>query len=845
MNFKDNDTATLVMKTLAGEQRAYEELVIRYERAVIAAARDVTGNEYIAEDAAQDAFVSAWMKLDMLREPEKFGSWVCRISKNCAKNLAVRYRDYINFDDVANREYETGECYDELLLACEDENDSALQSGISTLPEKIKTVIRLHYFEGYSIAEIADMTKVKTGTVKWQLHEGRKRLRKGLDAMNEKENDTLVQKVMKKIEELKLFCHRNNREGFEKIYADVLSETEALPESEKKYSALADVLQLGFWYLPGEKNNEIFARMKEAAERGKNDDVMQTVVSREHGKLSGKEKIEYMRDKQIPYLEENGFLKSLGYVLFWLGRVYFLAGDKEAGFASFERVKNVLSPSDKYYACAIAAIKMEKTRAEKNAKSMSMSAVANVFRFDGGKLYLLSQPGYGEGGGEWLTRADYIIGIMFICDGIIYDEAMKPGETYKGSDGISSLAFVSGHESVNTAMGVFENCELWISRNQTMVCKMYIKENVGVVRFECSESGETDVVTLKSYEIKGGSGKIPFAAGNRWEYSRDISGNIFEYANEMSVTSFDGRDAVMWHEFHTLRSKYDENSFDDMMLSVRRDYVKTDGEGEHLADISGALKRAGELIKTPFEHAYYSAASSVMERIMATDTEFNPGRTAHGMWNFFNYDTVSEECGKTRITDNRRYSFEWKDRVSGAAYPLLYNDILGILNDSLGYIYNSEWQPGYSEKIKHNEYRYNIETELSCIDAGKITVVAGDFDGCMCVMLDVKGFSGGLGYRNGKKEYYFAPGIGIIRAVSYYKNGTLKAVYELSSYKGEGEGYMPLSCGMFRRYEATGLTEGHIASSEYTCALRENGTPVIFENREGIKLLNLRDDTTE
>ena len=63
---------TLVMLTLAGEQDAYEVLVRRYQRAVVSAAASVTHNPFMAEDAAQDAFVTAWMKLDTLQEPQKF-----------------------------------------------------------------------------------------------------------------------------------------------------------------------------------------------------------------------------------------------------------------------------------------------------------------------------------------------------------------------------------------------------------------------------------------------------------------------------------------------------------------------------------------------------------------------------------------------------------------------------------------------------------------------------------------------------------------------------------------------------------------------------------------------------
>lgn len=58
MLHQDKSDETLVMLTLAGEQRAYETLVVRHEKAVVAAARAITGSQFMAQDAAQDAFVT-------------------------------------------------------------------------------------------------------------------------------------------------------------------------------------------------------------------------------------------------------------------------------------------------------------------------------------------------------------------------------------------------------------------------------------------------------------------------------------------------------------------------------------------------------------------------------------------------------------------------------------------------------------------------------------------------------------------------------------------------------------------------------------------------------------------
>ena len=195
MIYSEQNDETLVTLTLLGDTSAYESLVIRWQKAVLASAVCITRNKYLAEDAAQDAFVCAWMKLNTLREPAKFGAWVCRISKNCAKNIAVRFRDYISFDTLENIEYDRFANTEESYLLSEE--NTFLHESVDNLPKKISQIIRMHYFDGLSIAEIAERMKIPVGTVKWQLHEGRRKLRKDMMSMNETENDTLTQKVMK------------------------------------------------------------------------------------------------------------------------------------------------------------------------------------------------------------------------------------------------------------------------------------------------------------------------------------------------------------------------------------------------------------------------------------------------------------------------------------------------------------------------------------------------------------------------------------------------------------------------------------------------------------------------
>ena len=166
MHYQNESDETLVMLTLAGEQSAYEILVLRYQKAVIASAASITKNHFMAEDAAQDAFVTAWMKLNTLQDPNKYASFVCRIAKNCALNMMSRYREFLPFDIVENSDISDDGAQNPAELYALSEERKEVYKSIEMLPEKVKRIIYLHYFEDLSIAEIADRMRVSECTVK-------------------------------------------------------------------------------------------------------------------------------------------------------------------------------------------------------------------------------------------------------------------------------------------------------------------------------------------------------------------------------------------------------------------------------------------------------------------------------------------------------------------------------------------------------------------------------------------------------------------------------------------------------------------------------------------------------
>lgn len=843
MIYMGKDTQTLVALTLAGNQGAYEELVIRYQTAVIASACAVTHNEYMAEDAAQDAFVSAWLKLSSLREAEKFGAWVCRIAKNCAKNIMVRYREYISYDDIANAAYETGECPESLVLQ-DSEEESLVGQSMNKLPEKVRKIIKLHYFDGYSVSEIAGMLTIPVGTVKYQLHEGRKKMRKELCAMNENMNDTLVQKVMKKVEEFKLWGLRNNKEGVEKLYEQILTEIEGLPDSKEKQGMLADVLMCGCWWIPGKKNEEMLSRIKTAALESHNEDVMQFIVANEDAKYRGKKYIEFVKNVQMPFLSEHGLTKTLGYEWFWVAKTYFDMREYERGFEALEEVLSILEPSDVYYAAALSAKETERFTLGKADKERGVSATGETLRKESGKLYFISQPGYSKGGGNVYT-SHYILWNASHCDRILYDDNMRVGDVYNGTDGKTSLAFIEDGARVETPCGIFENCEVWLTscKEREIYTKTYYKEGVGIVKSEYCDQDGVRTQLLKRYNIAGGSGKLPLAKGNRWEYSSpDMKEGYFDYDTVVDITSFDGKTSVSSSYFWYVQKKIDENDFVSLMYAIRNGYVEEDEEGYcRVCDVAPLLDMAQKAAKTKFQKAYFAAASSVARRIMETDDVFNPKRTASGHWNFFHYAKVIKQNGKVSTKELYGKSFELKDcGRSSMENSLLYNFVYLILENLTGMLWNDEWCDGFYLKEERVLYNKKLDVEISCSDVEKIVTPAGEFEDCRCLTLKATGIEKtGWAYQGGHKEYYFAPGVGIVRMVAHRGNYTIRTVYDLARYIGTGEGYMPLEAGFLRRYEAQGLTDGYVASAEYTFENDDNGRLIMFTDQEGIRMLEV------
>ena len=176
---RDLTDAALAALAQAGDRDAFGELIRRHQAAVRRACRAVTGSEHDADDAAQDAFLSALDRIETYDPKRPFGPWLMRIATNAAIDLLRR------------RAVRKAELLDESLAAASQspardaeqaELRQRLGAALAALPERQRVAITLFDLEGYPHAEIAEVLGIPEGTVRSDVFHARRKLRDSLGA---------------------------------------------------------------------------------------------------------------------------------------------------------------------------------------------------------------------------------------------------------------------------------------------------------------------------------------------------------------------------------------------------------------------------------------------------------------------------------------------------------------------------------------------------------------------------------------------------------------------------------------------------------------------------------------
>ena len=188
-----DEDAALVKRCQRGETEAFGLLVARHDTRVYALVARVLGPGASADDVddtAQDVFVQAWRALPKFRHDAKFSTWLYRIATNMAIKQWHKNKRHARTVSDEELPVTVREALASLAPGPEAEallkaRDGDLRAAIDRLPEKHRTVILLHYFEGYACDEMAAMLGCSVGTVWSRLHYACRRLRESVGWLGE------------------------------------------------------------------------------------------------------------------------------------------------------------------------------------------------------------------------------------------------------------------------------------------------------------------------------------------------------------------------------------------------------------------------------------------------------------------------------------------------------------------------------------------------------------------------------------------------------------------------------------------------------------------------------------
>jgi RNA polymerase sigma-70 factor (ECF subfamily) len=176
------DDSAVVTAFLGGEERAFSELVTRYQTRLLNFVYRTIGDREKAEDLVQEVFIRVYRHLHRFDRSKKFSTWVYTIASNLAKNeLRNRSRNPLVLFQTVQKNFQD----EERPLQFEDTTSrpddmyrkrhlrEVVEESVAKLPEHHRHVFVLRELEGKSYEEIAEITECNLGTVKSRLNRAR------------------------------------------------------------------------------------------------------------------------------------------------------------------------------------------------------------------------------------------------------------------------------------------------------------------------------------------------------------------------------------------------------------------------------------------------------------------------------------------------------------------------------------------------------------------------------------------------------------------------------------------------------------------------------------------------
>jgi RNA polymerase sigma-70 factor (ECF subfamily) len=167
----------LVERARAGGESAFEALVRRHDRRVLALASRLTGRLEDAQEVAQESFSRLYKNLNLFRNDDEVGPWLRAVAVNLCRDLArrkARSPVVLNEESISRAAAESNP----EGAASDRERESILRTALRSLTERERTAVVLRELEGLNTLEVAEIMGVAAATVRVQIMQARLKLRK-------------------------------------------------------------------------------------------------------------------------------------------------------------------------------------------------------------------------------------------------------------------------------------------------------------------------------------------------------------------------------------------------------------------------------------------------------------------------------------------------------------------------------------------------------------------------------------------------------------------------------------------------------------------------------------------
>lgn len=177
-NLPDNQ---LIQLSVAGSLEAFDALVARYQDRLVHSLTQALGSRDDALEIAQQAFVSAWRRLDSFRQDAAFYSWLYRIAMNAA--ISRKRQQRLSTTSLDNYVAASGHSPVDLNVDASperqlesEEHVQLVQAALGKLAEEFRQPLVLKEIDGFSYDEIATILKIPIGTVRSRIFRARREL---------------------------------------------------------------------------------------------------------------------------------------------------------------------------------------------------------------------------------------------------------------------------------------------------------------------------------------------------------------------------------------------------------------------------------------------------------------------------------------------------------------------------------------------------------------------------------------------------------------------------------------------------------------------------------------------